>query len=194
MHSLQHISFASIRDVTDDNVITLIKAVGSGLRELNLSGCPLLTDDILISIRSLCHELCDIDLSYIVQLTKIGLIGLLLNSKDDKGIGALESVKLRDVKSVDDDVVIQIALKGANSLTHVDLSGCNEVTSKAITALKHHCCRSLQSLDISFIRKIEELILKDFIVHCQQLNELQMWGCSQVVIENLSFFTGQINC
>ena len=141
LKTLQSISFASISDLEDADVITLLEAVGSNFKSVNFAGCHLLTDAILISMRTHCKQLQEIDFSRLNRLSSIGLVGLFLESDrtEEHSIGSILSAKFRDVKSVTDEVIIHLCKSSARTLRVLEVSGCQLLTNRAVAALAIHC-------------------------------------------------------
>ena len=194
MKSLQYVSFANLKEVTDSNIISLLESIGGGLKGINLSGCHQLTDSSIVAIRSSCSDLKELDLSCLPHLTKLGMMGLFVESEEgDRSIGCLDTLKLKDLSCIDDDVMIQAAQLCKHFLRHLDLNGCSNVGNKSIAALKIHCSASLETLDLSFVRNIWENITVALVCACVNLRDLQIWGCSQLTVRAFSFFSGNIN-
>ena len=201
MRELRHLSISGLIEVTDTSVMRLIFSCGSQFQSLNISGCSLLTDRTIEAIRLACGSLSSIDVSHLPELSTAALIGLFIahptaltrqnNGLDgaDNGhleaaghedsappsIGRLSSVNLQGNVNTTDEVIIHLSEMARNSLTHLDISGCNRLTSLAAVALKMNCSHSLKHLDVSFVRGMKEEAVGALIDSCPNISSLHVW-------------------
>lgn len=107
-------------------------------------------------------------------------------------IGHLEEVLLQGCVSVTDDVIIHLVENNKRTLRALDINGCYQLTSRAATALRLHCHRSLHSLDLSFVRGILQESLGALVDACvgYELSKVVVWGCTQL---GDKFFQGHRN-
>ena len=99
-------------------------------------------------------------------------------------IGRLEEVTLQGTVSVTDDVVITLCESNRHTLRVLDLSGCHQLTSRTGMALRMHARRSLETLDLSFVRGVSQEALGSLVDACAAegpaLQRLTLWGCTQL--------------
>jgi hypothetical protein len=113
-------------------------------------------------------------------------------SADDSNsnIGRLLHVGLQGLSgAVTDDVIIQLCQHN-NTLQSANLGGCNALTGRSISALRLHCCNTLEKLDISFVRDFNEDVLGSLVDQAIFLKYLSVWGCTQL---SNRFFDGHRN-
>jgi DNA repair protein RAD7 len=79
---LSKLSLADLFEISDNSIIKLIKKFGNMLTYLNISGCLLLTDNVLIAIREHCNHLSHLNLADLVLLSSEALIGLFINNTE----------------------------------------------------------------------------------------------------------------
>jgi DNA repair protein RAD7 len=210
--ALETLSLVGLIQVTDVAVIPLLSLVGGGLQSLSLGNCPLLTDQSIVTVRTHCHQLRDLNISLLPLITAPALIGLFLCAPSSKSeevnspvisapdsestcakmqiesIGRLENVNVFGLgNAVTDDGVAQLSLCGHHTLKHLNLSGCHLITSRSAVALSRYCARSLESLDVSFVRGLSEDALGLLVDSAPELKTLGVWGCTQLTTR---FFEG----
>lgn len=95
------------------------------------------------------------------------------------GIGRLEVVNLKGLLAATDDVINHLAQCGSHTLRHLVINGCATLTSKSLIILSRLCNKSLQFLDLSFVRKVSPDSLGYFIDSTKSMKEIHLWGCTQ---------------
>lgn len=175
--------------------------LGPKLRKLSLCDCRLLTDKSMAVLKRSCRSLHFLDLSRLYKVSEKGL-SLLFSASVDSNyeeitehdahkeiyyegeshlIGHIAELALEGLsKAVTDNVVVAISKKLDKTLRKIKLNGCSHLTGKSIIALKRHCSRNIEDIDVSFIRGIEEYALYDFMMSCPNLSQVSVWGCSQL--------------
>jgi DNA repair protein RAD7 len=190
---LTSISLENLFNITGASICSVIKAHGATLTSINASGCHKLDDELLQAIKENCSKISSLSIARLHDISTAGLIGCFLTHDDNnnsiRSIGPLAHVNLQGVTGVTDDVIIQVALTGTTYLRELCINSCTEVTSKALAALYFHN-KSLRSLDMSFVRTIDEKALGHFVDNTPTLKELSLWGCSQIT---KTFYYGHTN-
>ena len=201
LNCLQYLKLANINDLIDSDLEPILSKLGKLLKCLDISGCHKLSDKTLSLIHQNCFELVELDISSLPSITKTGLMELFVNTtpdgvkraKHNVNFDSLETVRFKNLTFLDDELFILIAKLNQNKLKHIDISGCGLLSDKSMAALKIHCSSSLLTLDISFIRKVNESVLIALVSSCLYLQNIQIWGCSQINISSLNFYKGSIN-
>lgn len=172
---LEHLSMRGLSQLTDKSITALIAKFGPALRGLSVSGCPLLTDDTVMSIRSHCGRLTMLDLSELQKLTTSSLLALFLDiscAREQLKSRAEEDATAQDIENNDDDMqedtpeveaeteVKKLLIEGGNSmfkhigkLVQVYLRGVSNVTDDVMRHLSESH-RTLEVLDISGCGKV----------------------------------------
>ena len=203
------LSLNGLIEVTDRSIVSLIQRYGFELQTLSLSGCSLLTDETVLSVRKCCANLRTLGLGQLGEVSTTALLGLfvvhpalqaestaamLLATSDAPAeedgeacaasrIGHLEEVCLQGTVGVTDDVIVQLCESNKRTLTVLDVGGCHQLTSRAAMALKINCSHSLRTLDLSFVRGCSQEavgVLVDAGIATAALQKLTVWGCSQL--------------
>lgn len=212
---LSKISLADLFQVNDDPIIKLIKKFGNNLTYFNISGCVLLTDNVLIAIREYCNHLKHLNLAHLVLLSSEALIGLFINnteiidtynnflssSSSSKmisptipsiydPIGVLESINLQGIINVNDEVMLHLIESFKKTLINITITSCSNITSKTAIIILKNCYKILNTLEMSFVRGISEDSLGFLVDTCLNLRKLSVWGNSQLTAK---FFEGHNN-
>ena len=152
----------------------------------SLAGCVLISDSAAVALRNSCHSLSVLDLGY-TALSTHALLALFLSADHATStsaagvfgsIGRLSSVCLRSTVA-NDDVVQCICESAIGSLQDLDIGGCI-VSDRSLAALILHASSSLRRLNVSFVRTISEAVLGSLVAECRAVDELEVWGCSQL--------------
>lgn len=183
LQHLERLSLAGLDHITDVGVEALLDTLGESLTSLNLSKCTQLTDASLVSIRENCHKLTHLDVSGLEKPTTAGLVGLFLSGSESgtekvqKSVGLLETVSVRGTANTTDEAIVHLSLLAASSLRSLDMSSCHLLTNKALVAIAVNC-KSIQSLDLSFCRDIEDEAVKYFVDTAPRMEKMSVWGCT----------------
>ena len=190
---LTTVSFENLFNLTCSSICKVIKFYSKTLTTINAAGCHKLDDELLKVIKENCSNIHSLSLARLHDISTTGLIGCFLTHDENnnfiRSVGPLAYVNLQGVVGVTDDVIIQLALTGTTYLRELSVNSCTEITSKALAALYFHN-KSLRSLDVSFVRNIDEKTLGYFVDNMPTLKELSLWGCSQIT---KTFYYGHIN-
>ena len=169
------ISFAG-GDITDDAVVSLLDVIGSGLKELDLSGNALLTHETLGAIHACCAHLRVLKLNDCELLTDQDIINLFTNWYKNRG---LHEFHIARPESFEDGALEAAAVHSGQTLKVLDLTSCGGITRqgllKALTV-----CQKLQSIDVGFVRSVD-----DEVVEAMQKNgitHITIWGCTKVTL------------
>jgi hypothetical protein len=93
-------------------------------------------------------------------------------------VGPLVDVTLTNVRRTSDNV-IKFLSESCTELQHLNISGCNLLTSKAAICLCTNA-KSLASLDVSFVRGISNQAMTYAVDSLPSLKTLVVWGCTQL--------------
>lgn len=199
--NLESLSLAGCQQLSDVSLCPVLTAYGNQLKHLSIQGCPLLTDATITALRTFCSQMFSLDCSDLPNVSTAAWIGLFVSDpvaltvsestssstttriRKNATLGPLEEIRLSQNPNLTDDVIIQLAITARNNLRLLDVNGCNLITNRSIVALQKYCCQSLQNLDVSFIRKFNDIILLSLIRKCSTLTSLSVWGCTQLSAE-----------
>ncbi|XP_008786637.3 uncharacterized protein LOC103704910 [Phoenix dactylifera] len=170
---LEVLSVAGIQSVCDKFVHRLIPVCGSNMRELVLAGCQKLTAASIKTIGENCSRLCTLNLRNLNRLNDSAIEHLA------NGCRLIQKLKLcRNAFS--DEAVAAFLEASGGSLTELSLNGVEKVAQHTAVAISRKCSSNLQSLDLSFCRKMTDEALGLIVDNCSNLRILKLFGCTQV--------------
>ncbi|KAL7537064.1 hypothetical protein ACHAXR_011456 [Thalassiosira sp. AJA248-18] len=208
LRNLKSLKLKEIESVDDEVVSIVLNSIDGGLEGIDLSDNPLLTDEILSSIRR-CNvngNLRALQLSGLKNLTAIGLEAFFTPIDDLPSPPMLRKLDLSQCSydEVNDAVLILAAkaasfkrsLAGASiddpnpeslvsevssslGLVHLKMSG--SISDKSMEMLAATCSSSLEELDISFCANVSDKGLGYLVskLGCQ-FSKLHVWGLAQL--------------
>ncbi|KAJ1704705.1 hypothetical protein LUZ63_004484 [Rhynchospora breviuscula] len=171
--SLEVLSMAGITSVSNQFVQELIPVCGSTLKELNFAGCDKLTSSSFKIIGENCPSLSALDIRNLT-LVKDSAIAHLAN-----GCRVIQRLQLRK-NSFSDEVIAAFVEASGTKLVELSLNNVAKVGHQTAIAISQQCRFRLQSLDLSFCRKMSDQALGLIVDSCSSLKSLKLFGCSQV--------------
>ncbi|BFZ02165.1 hypothetical protein BsWGS_05204 [Bradybaena similaris] len=196
---LTSLKICGVPALNDDTLTKIVKKIGHKLIDLNLSGIgnQEITDTGLKSVARFCTMLKSLCIFLLRQVT--GLEPIFTDHERASRIHKLSiSCKLMDISMLDcimvscpnlvllelpnlstvsDEMIINLA-DHSPKLTHLDLSGCKQVTDAAICYLSG-CC-PLTSVSLSGLIAITDKTIFSLASNCPQLEEIFLNGCAHV--------------
>ncbi|KAI8640073.1 hypothetical protein BD408DRAFT_420425 [Parasitella parasitica] len=176
------------------------------LTHLNLSYCPHVNDDMIVTIARSCRQLVQVKLDGLIQHKGKGLAGLAVECDQ------LSSVSAKFNTTMEDQAIIALAKFRHIRLLELDLTGCTKLTSTGLTILARYAAhltnlsvaqtnckleeltkfsciqRFTETLDISGLKQINDDLLADWILQssCQQLKNFTMEASNAIALVKLS--------
>jgi len=138
--------------LTDAGVASLLQSVGASLERLDISQNKKLTDVVLEAIGQSCGQLTHLDLNGLRELSTKGVQELFDKFKQS----------------------------GAPGLKHLNLSRCIKIGNEALYSILDHSARTLKVLDLSFVRDVDDFVIKSFLDHMELLKNLSVYGNNRV--------------
>ncbi|XP_077239961.1 DNA repair protein rhp7-like [Tasmannia lanceolata] len=173
LKELEVLSVAGIQTVCDNFVRELIPVCGPNMKELIFSDCGKLTDASLKVIAETCSGLRALDLVNVRELTDCS-VQYITN-----GCRSIKALKLcRNAFS--DKAIAAFLVASGESLTELSLNNVREVASNTAMALAAYCSQTLQSLDLSWCRKLKDEALGLIVDNCLSLRILKLFGCTHI--------------
>lgn len=172
LKALERLSLRGIESVSDKFIRQLISTNGHNMKELVLASCVNLTDSSLKVIAETCSQLRVLDLSYLGKLTDIGMAHIT------NGCRRIQDLKLCRSPFSDDAIAAFLEASG-ESLTELSLNNIPEVGQNTTISLARRC-KNLESLDLSWCRRLTDEALGLIADSCLSLRLLKLFGCSQV--------------
>ncbi|KAI7884690.1 RNI-like protein [Lichtheimia hyalospora FSU 10163] len=192
--------------ISSESLITLITKIGPNLTELALPGCTQVDDDVLIkAIMEHCPKLKVLDLAHCHLISSEGVQTLFTEWASRYPKGGLEHLNLSRCLELDDKALESILAYAAGTLKTLNLHSLDLLSSSGLEMIAGDfkqddqdkknksanrkkstdkkpaiACKQLKQLDCSFVRSMDDYVLKKLSVACSALQELNVWGCYQL--------------
>ncbi|CEP10335.1 hypothetical protein [Parasitella parasitica] len=176
------------------------------LTHLNLSYCPHVNDDIIVTIARSCRKLIRVKLDGLDRHKGRGLAGLAAECDQ------LSSISVKYNTAMEDQAIIALAKFRHIRLLELDLTGCTKLTSTGLAMLARYAAhltnlsvartncrfeelakfsciqRFTETLDISGLKQIQNNFLANWIWQSryQQLRNLTMEATTAIALVKLS--------
>lgn len=173
LQKLQKISLAEVSGVTDEVVTEICVQLGLHLREIVLARCNTLTDAAIAAIGPCCPSLQRLDLAHLSLLTDVAIAHITDN------LSKIQVLNVRRCKFSDEAIAAFVTASGM-ALRNLSLNSVHQVADQTILALARHSNACLECLDLSFCRLVDDECLGLLADACLQLQELKLYGCTQV--------------
>lgn len=161
-------------EITDSAVIDLLNSIGSGLKELNLKECILLTDSVLGAIHACCGRLQILSLEECELITGQGIYDLFTNWTKNFG---LTHINLRCVTEVSDAALRALLAHSGKRLEVLNLNSCGELTEDSLRYLTDtlQSKNRLEEVDLGFVRSVNDSIVEG-IIEASDVKRVKVWG------------------
>jgi DNA repair protein RAD7 len=166
---------APAQSLNDDDVISLLAAVGSTLEVLDLSSNADLTDATLLAVAKHCPNLRELYMRHLVELTNEG-VAQFFTDLSTRGHPGLVVIKLEKGHDLQDEALKALLFQSAKTLERLSILGWRETTVDALEGLAQ--CKALRELDLGWCRKLTDFALKDILDHCDSIEQIRVWGKS----------------
>lgn len=180
---LQHLTKLDIHDaggpVTDEAVIALLATVGKNLTSLNISGLRELKDDVLLEgILKYCTNLRHLALNELELLTDQGVCTFFQSWSENP---PLVSIELERCPLLSDEALDAIISHSGVSLKSLNLNSLDELTHEGILRITQtNALPVCESLDVSWIRAMDDTVLRRLLENAKALRKLLVWGNNRI--------------
>ncbi|PLW19110.1 hypothetical protein PCASD_14056 [Puccinia coronata f. sp. avenae] len=164
--------------LTDAAVSNLLKSVGTTVERLDISQNKKLTDAVLDSIQQFCSQLTYLDLNGLKELSTKGVQALFVQFKQS-GAPGLKHLNLSRCIKIGNEALSSILDHSARTLQMLDLNSVDELRAEALERLAKETIH-LEWLDVSFVRDVDDFIIKAFLDHMKHLKSLLVYGNNRV--------------
>ncbi|KAF8685238.1 RNI-like protein [Rhizoctonia solani] len=164
--------------LTSEPVVELLGAIGRGLEHLDLSGHPLLEDEVLINgVISHAPNLTSLAISSAPLLTDAGVAQFFAEYNQKAGLEYLE-MKNNPLLSSDS---LRAFLDRSTSIAirQLVINGWRETEEEACKLIPSSC-PELRKLDIGFVRSVDDYLIKEVLEGCSKIEEISCFGCNRV--------------
>lgn len=170
MAALQSLVLDGIAEV--DDAVLAAAASAPALQELSVCLCQAFTDAGLAALAEGAPGLLSLRIDECGKVTDAGIAALA------NGCKQLQALSVRRCSKLGDEALALLASRG--TLRSLCVNGLPSVSTRTLKALAMFCKESLQRLDISFCRSVPEAALGLVADSCRQLQQVQLYGSSQI--------------
>ncbi|KAA1127323.1 hypothetical protein PGTUg99_034938 [Puccinia graminis f. sp. tritici] len=164
--------------LTDAGVIGLLESVGGTVERLDISQNKKLTDEVLVGISKCCSKLTHLDLNGLKELTTKGIQGLFAQFKENE-VSGLKHLDVSRCIKIGNEALYSILDHSARTLQYLNLNSVDELRAEALERLAKETIH-LEYLDVSFVRDVDDFIIKSLLDHMKHLKSLSVYGNNRV--------------
>ncbi|ORY80870.1 hypothetical protein BCR37DRAFT_380719 [Protomyces lactucae-debilis] len=174
LSKLTHLNLSHAGLEVTDEAIDLILSADPNLELLDLSGLTSLTDATLASIGKHCKYLKILRLNECDLFTNDGCVALFSNWQGHTG---LRELALERCVALGDEAVAAILRHSGGTLQKLVLNSWDTVTEKGCLMLAgSQALPVCEVLDVSWIRAVDDLVVRRIVEHASALRKLLVWG------------------
>lgn len=166
-------------DITDDSIVDLLNSVGSGLRELNLNKCSLLTDRTILAIKACCPNLVTLSLEELELVTDAGIASLFTDWTINPGLQHINLSRIIDLSMYGALAMLDHSSK---TIENLNLNSCNikdGVWEELEKERGRYRMERLRCLDVGFVRSMTDVVVEMLTGDkgiAPNLEEMRVWG------------------
>jgi hypothetical protein len=151
----------------DQDAASLISAMAPTLSSIEFSACPLLSNQFF---KSLGDNYCSSGAGTLLELSLENVVpskqDLLLLASSSDALRNLKSLNLRQIESVDDQVVLALLDSVDDTLEAIDLSHNHKLTDDTLSGIrKANQSGKLRSLQLAGLKNLTQAGLETFFTH-----------------------------
>ncbi|KAF8521405.1 RNI-like protein [Hysterangium stoloniferum] len=166
--------------LSDEAVVQLLEAVGSGLTHLNLSGNEGITDTSLLDgILPNMTKLASLVLSNLPLVTDQGFAELFNSWTANPPLEVLDLSRNHLPASA---ALSAVATHSAQSLTHLSINGWKGASKEALLELGEKTTHLIK-IDFGWCRGADDFLIKALLEAAPGLQEIKCYGCNRVTID-----------
>eukprot|EP00842_Homolaphlyctis_polyrhiza_P006745 jgi/Hompol1/7071/HPOL_005175-RA len=177
MNTLRQVELNGLgQGVTVESLLHLVNSLGPHLTTLSLDGYELLDDTVVEQIATVCKSLTHLSLAECPRISSDGMIKCLskFNTTAPEG---LISLSLNRNVLLNDAVIHAVCNQIGHTLQHLSINGLDEITENAVKDLAQKCTPRLITLDISWIRCINDDVFVKMVQSASSLKRIKVFGC-----------------
>lgn len=194
---LKHLSKLDISHagdkISDETVVSLLSAIGPTLKVLDLTALRDLTDVVLADgIGKYCTKLQYLSLNDLDLLTDDGVAQFFRGWTANP---PLLSFEIERCPLVHKEALTAILAHSGPSLRSLNLNSMDELTHDAVLQIAAAgALPQCETLDISWIRAVDDLVLGRLLENAYSLKKLLIWGnhrCTELVVSEKCLIVGR---
>lgn len=176
--TLKHLEISSpIREdlITDEVIIEILESIGGNLESLILDDCTGLTDKFLIDgVQKYCgSELKVLSLKGLDQITDDGIYNLFHDWSSNSG---LMELNLSRCIMLAEKSLIEVINHSFGSLIELNINSIDSLTLQFFEIIKEKQLPYLTFMDASFVRSVNNKVIKILGDACPKLKYLEVYG------------------
>jgi DNA repair protein RAD7 len=164
--------------LTDEPTIEMLRAIGTNIEFLSLSGHNQLSDEVLLEgVMPNIPHLKTLKMSNAPQLTDEGVAKFFAEYNPQ---AELECVKMRQNPALSTEA-LRALLERPNSIVMRELviNGWKDA-EEDVCRMISTSCPELRKVDVGFVRSIDDYIIKGLLDGCAKVEEVSCFGCNRV--------------
>lgn len=180
--------------ITGTGLVAALSARGKELRELQVTKC-----EGIRQIQAVCPPYiprsCALESICLADCPGVGDLGVALVGLLCPEAASMDFTGLTDIT---DDGLLAF-LCGSRKLSTLKLSGCANVTDRAICAVAHQCGKTLRNLVLDGCKHLSDKSLKAISSHCPLLEDLDVSECGigdaglKALVDNVGLVLTSLN-
>lgn len=169
------------KSLEDDEVVSLIRAVGKNLVHLDVSKNIDLTDRIVKeAIEPQCHKLKTLRLIGCEKL-EAKTVADMFSTWAKQKVPGISYLHLDRMLKVDDSLMEPMLTHSASELVELSLNSVDGITDKGLEVLANAKNLSrLDVLDLSFVRAVDDDSLEKICRNLTSLKKVSVFGCNRI--------------
>lgn len=179
---------SNVDPISEDALIKLIAAVGTGLTHLDLSCNADLGDQFLFKgLKPHTRKLKSLSLQKCLELTNAGVAEFFdtwVTTAQTAGAEPnppLESIHLSDNPELKSEALSALLEHSGPGLAHLDIHGWKAASQDSLQTIAERA-PNLHTLDIGFCREADDSVIQALLDSCQMLSEVKVWGCQRLTV------------
>ncbi|SPO20340.1 related to RAD7 - nucleotide excision repair protein [Ustilago trichophora] len=169
------------KSLEDDEVVSLLKAVGKNLTYLDISKNIDLTDRIIKeAIAQHCHKLKTLRLIGCERLEAETVAGMFTEWSRE-GVAGISHLHLDRMLKLDDSLMEPMLTHSGPHLIELSLNSVDGITDKGLEVLANaKNLPVLEQLDLSFVRAVDDDSLDKICRNLPSLKKVSVFGCNRI--------------
>lgn len=168
---VRRLSLSALATDLEDSLFGRL-AVCTRLERLTLTGCTIISDDVISAVLSQTKHLVAADFSDVTQLTDKSILTIAQNCP------RLQGMNISGCKLITSDSIARLA-KNCKLLRRVKLCGCELIGDSALTALAQFCPVLLE-VDLINCPLITDTSVREMWKHSFHMRELRLAQCGKL--------------
>ncbi|KAG8884318.1 hypothetical protein FRB97_004582 [Tulasnella sp. 331] len=166
------------QSLTDEPVIKLLEAIGSGLKHLNLSGHTLLTDKALVDgVGPHCSKLKTFVMSGLELLTDTGVAEFFSTSFNHAP--ALAEINLSRNHNLASRALEALLAHSGSAMEELRVNSWKETSNETLMEMAQ-ALPKIRTLDVGWCREVDDFVIKAVLDACASLTTVSCHGCNRV--------------